>query len=418
MPAPMITDRDANAPSATPRVAYVLVWFPKPSETFVFREVRALREHGLAVEVFTMYGPLRRDLSPAMRDYDGPVTRIGLRNVPRVLGDLCWWLRRSPRRTLEVLALLPRRWRSWETAGEALLAVGCAFRLARLFLARGITHIHADWANGPATAAWAASRLTGLRFTFTGRAGDIFPPDGALRLKGRDCHAIRTDVGRNVPYLVAQADVPPHKVRLIYAALALDVQEPAAPRFCPPFRLVAVGRFVPKKGFAVLLQAVQVLRQQGLDLRLCLAGSGPLERALKQQCRDLGLDSVVEFPGFVPHDRVPEFLRGADVFVMSSVVVGEGGDRDGIPNVILEAMAHGLPVVGTDVSGIGEVVRDGETGVLVPPEDPVALAEGIARLCAEPATALALARAGQALVLERFAPERTAAALAALYTEA
>lgn len=395
-------------------VAYVLVWFPKASETFVFREVCELRKIGLAVEVYTLYGPLRKDLDAAMAGYDGPVTRIGLKGALLPLRDMLWWLLRRPKNTLRCLATLPRRWRSWETAGESLLSVFCGFTFARLFLERGVTHIHADWANGPATAAWTAWRLTDIPFSFTGRAGDIFPPDGALEEKGRDCCAIRTDVARNVPYLIEKAGVPPEKVHLIHAALALNVDAPARPEFASPYRLIAVGRFVPKKGFDVLLQALSLLRQDGLDVSLTLAGSGPLERQLKTLCKDLGLEGAVEFPGFVPHERVPELLRRADCFVMSSRV-SPTGDRDGIPNVILEAMAHGLPVVGTDVSGIGEVVRDGVSGVLVPPEDARALAEGLAKMLANKARALELARAGQELVLERFDPESRARDLAVLY---
>jgi len=398
------------------KVAYVLVWFPKASETFVFREVCELRAHGVDVEVFTLYGPLRKDLDAAMAGYQGPVTRMGLRALPRLARDTLWWLCRRPRTALACLGSWFRRWRSWETAGESLISVFCGFTFARLFLERGVAHVHADWANGPATAAWAASRLSGLPFSFTGRAGDIFPPDGALVEKGRDCCAIRTDVARNVPYLIEHAGVAPDKVRLIHAALALNVERPAEPKLRPPFNLVAVGRFVPKKGYDVLLEAVALLRRQGVDATLTLAGSGPLERQLRALTRTLGLEDRVRFPGFVPHEQVPELLREADCFVMSSRV-SASGDRDGIPNVILEAMAHGLPVVGTDVSGIGEVVQDGITGVLTPPENARALAAGIARLLGDRELALAMARAGQRQVLERFDPAARAADLAALYAE-
>ncbi len=397
-----------------PKVAYVLVWFPKASETFVFREVCELRKLGMAVEVVTLYGPLNKDLDAAMTDYAGPVTRLGLKKAPEMLRDLLWWLRRRPRTSLRCLASMFRRWRSWETAGEALISIFCGFSFARMFLARGIEHIHADWANGPATAAWTASRLSGLPFSFTGRAGDIFPPDGALREKARDCCAIRTDVARNVPYLVEQAQVAADKVQLIHAALALDVDQSAAPQLVPPYTLLAVGRFVPKKGYDVLLKALNLLRKQGIDATLTLAGSGPEERRLKKLCQELALTDAVRFPGFAPHNAVPDLLRQADCFVMSSRV-SPTGDRDGIPNVILEAMAHGLPVVGTDVSGIGEVVQDNVTGVLAAADDPQALAQGIAKLLQDKERALALARAGQQLVQERFDPQARARDLAELY---
>lgn len=402
------------------KVAYILVWFPKASETFVFREVCELmalgRETGLQVEVFTLYAALRKDLDTAMAGFDGPVTRLGIAGIPRMARDFLWWMRRAPGKSLQVLSLMLRRWRSLETTGESIWSILCSFSFARAFMEKGITHIHADWANGPATAAWAASRLTGIRFTFTGRAGDIFPPDGALKEKGRDCHAIRTDVARNVPYLIEHAGVPPEKVRLIHAALALTPKGKAALGFHSPFVLVAVGRFVPKKGFDVLLQAMKLLREKGVEAWLVLAGSGPLKRELDSLRRELGLEDCVEMPGFLPHDEVPDLLLRADCFVMSSVV-SKTGDRDGIPNVILEAMAHGLPVVGTDVSGIGEVVKNGVTGLLVPPGDAAALADALGALFADHERAKKWGEAGRAMVLEQFDPKKRAQDLASLYAE-
>jgi glycosyltransferase involved in cell wall biosynthesis len=313
----------------------------------------------------------------------------------------------------KILATVPfRRWRSLEVTGESLWGVLCGFAFARMFVERGIEHIHADWASGAATAAWTAHLLTGLPFSFTGRAADIFPPDGALVEKAQACSFIRTDVGRNVEYLMREGHIPREKIHLIYAAMTMKNVQTAPVSFQKPFKLLALGRFVEKKGFDVLIQACALLQQQGVDFELTLAGDGGLARSLKRLTAELGLAERVHFPGFLSHDQ----LMRTDVFVMPCKVSGTG-DRDGIPNVIMEALSYRLPVVSTDVSGIGEVVIDNETGALVRQKDPAALAAGIKRLLDDRQLALRLAENGRKLVHERFDPQNVAKQLAEMFSK-
>ena len=167
----------------------------------------------------------------------------------------------------------------------------------------------------------------------------------------------------------------------------------------PPYRLLAVGRFCRTKGFDVLIDACALLARRGFRFQLTLVGAGlPWPTAvIRRRIRAHGLRARVFLPGFVSHDRMSELYAAADIFVMPSVV-HHTGDRDGIPNVIMEALSHGLPVVATRVSGIPEVIEDGVTGRLVPQRDPEALADAIEALAADRDRALALARAGQARV--------------------
>lgn len=396
-----------------PKTAYVLLWFPKPSETFVFAEVAGLRRLGLEVEVFTLYGPWKKALSRDMAAYDGPVKRLGLAGPPAIAISLTRWLVKRPQAALKALAPWLRPWRSLETAGEALWCVLGGFALADWCVRRGIEHIHADWADGPATAAWIASRLSGLPFSFTGRAHDIHPPDGALADKMAAASWVRADVAGVADYLGEQAPDQAPKVHLVRACRTIAEAEPAAPAFRSPYRLLAVGRMVDKKGFDVLLEACRRLVDDGLDLRLTLAGDGPRLNRLKARASRLGLEQRVSFAGFVPHHQVAALYRAADLFLAPSRITASG-DRDGIPNVLVEAMALGLPVVATDVAGIGEVVRDRETGRLVPPEDPAALARAASEVLADRAGAMAMAQHGRALVLEMFDPEARARDLLAL----
>lgn len=400
------------------RVAYILLWFPKPSETFIFREVLKLWELGLPVKVFALYGEVRKELSPEMAEISGKVERLGIPYLAEVPSEVAYWLRKKPRETVRLFReVLFRRWSCLEVAGESIWAFFGGLRLARRFLEQGIEHIHADWANGPATAAWVASWLTGIPFSFTGRAGDIFPQDGALREKIRDCAFVRTDVKNNVDYLAGFANGQTDKIRLIYASFTLRDFKQAPVEMQPPYQLLALGRFVRTKGYDVLLHAARIMKDSGLPFHVTIAGSGPRGPSLKLLSRQLELDDCVSFPGFVTHDRVSELFATSDVFIMPSVV-HKSGDRDGIPNVLVEAFVHGIPVVATDVSGIKEIVINEETGLLIPERDPEAIALAIRTMIGDRERALAMAERGKALVLKQFDPEENGRQLFHLFLQA
>ena len=186
----------------SPRIAYILLWFPKPSETFIFQEVVNLQKMGLKIKVFTLYGRLTRDLSPEMRLVAPQVERLGMPYLKFVWNDLLYWWKRHREVTRRLLkTVLSRRWHCWEREGESLWAVLCGAHLARRFQEEKITHIHAPWACGPATAAWVASQLTGIPYSFTGRAHDIFTPDSLLPEKIRDAAFVRCNSQAGINHL-------------------------------------------------------------------------------------------------------------------------------------------------------------------------------------------------------------------------
>lgn len=420
MPAPGVPAPCAAAQNAAPQVmAYVLLWFPLSSETFIFREIVQLRALGLDIRVYTMYGAALRGCSREMRAYDGPVTRMGVRALFRILGAFFRELRKRPRLVWRLMREgFFRRMRNLEALGENLWCFMAGFLLAEDSLRDGVTLIHSSWANGPATAAWVASRLTGIPFAFTGRAGDIYPEDGLLREKSRDARFIRTNNAANVAWL--SRFCPPgeeDKVRLVYNSLTFTEREPCGIPMRAPYRLLAVGRFARTKGFPELITALARLRRERVPVRLTLVGDGAWRGRLTRQIRRLGLEGCVDLPGFVPHDELKRFRLTHDMLVVPSVV-HTNGDRDGIPNVIMEALSTGMPVVATDVCGIAEVIRDGETGLLVPQRDPAALANAIRAMLADREAAQAMAQAGRALVEAMFDRDRNIAALRDLYAEA
>jgi colanic acid/amylovoran biosynthesis glycosyltransferase len=403
---------------AGPRVAYILLWFPEPSQTFVLNEVNTLAKLGLDLRVYTLYGPRPPDRVAGMASVAVPLRRLGLAAAGSLLKDLAQIRSRWGAGAAKFVAgVIARRWRSLETAGEALWAALAGVYLARLFVAQGITHIHAPWADGPATAAWVASRLTGIPFSFSARAGDIYPADGALAEKLQAATFVRINNRANLSYLAGVAAGEADKIHLIYNGIGIKNGLLAPAPMKPPLQIMALGRFVRTKGFDVLLHAAQILASKGVDFQLTLAGSGPRGVLWKSLAFKLGLGSRVSFPGFIPYNQVSSLLAGADIFVMPCVV-HSSSDRDGIPNVIMEALVHRLPVVASDVAGISEVIRDRETGLLVPQQDATVLASTIETLAADRQAALAMAERGRELVLKNFDTDENHRKLLALFYNA
>ncbi|MDR1659080.1 MAG: glycosyltransferase family 4 protein [Desulfovibrio sp.] len=409
-----------HAPARTfPKIAYVLLWFPLSSETFIFREVKSLLSLGLSIQVYTMYGKSLKGCSDEMRAFSGRVRHYGVFAAAAVLGAFFRALRREPRKVAGLLREgFFRRMRDLESLGENLWCFMVGFLLAEQCLDEGVSLIHSAWANGPATAAWVASRLTGLPFAFTGRAGDIYPEDGLLREKSRDAIFLRTNNLSNVRWLqqfcpTGQKD----KVHLVYNSLTFAEaarERPTTARRHGVFNILAIGRFARTKGFPELFTALARLRRERVPVRLTLVGDGRWRGRLLRQLRRMRLRDSVDLPGFVPHDQTYVFMCSHDLLVVPSVV-HNNGDRDGIPNVIMEALSCGLPVVATNVNGIPEVVRNGETGLLVPQRDPAALAGAVRQMLENRERALAMARNGKALVERMFDGETNIRALRDLY---
>ncbi|MBI4859593.1 MAG: glycosyltransferase family 4 protein [Candidatus Riflebacteria bacterium] len=407
------TGGDAGTPG--PRTAYVLLWFPKPSETFIFNEVVNLWHLGLPLKVFTLYGALAGDLSPEMAGVQVPVERLGLSGLGRLIEGVWWWWRRDRGLVLTLVREIAiRRWRSLEFGGENLWSFLCGFHLARRFLQEGIDHIHAPWALGVATTAWVASRLTGIPFSFTGRSHDIFPPDGALAEKMEAATLVRAESEAALEQMATAAPGQRAKLVLTYNGVPLAPVGPAEVAMKPPVRLLAVGRLVRTKGFGHLLAACRCLAKQQVEFELTLAGSGWLDPWLRLLVRRLGLTGRVRMPGFVTHDRVGELYARSDIFVMPSVVSPDG-NRDGLPTVLLEALLHRVPAVATSISGLGEIVRHRVTGLVVPPADPEAIAGAVTWMIAHRAEAVAMADRGRQRVLDRFDPDKNHRRLLELY---
>lgn len=280
----------------------------------------------------------------------------------------------------------------------------------------GARHIHAEFADLPALVGSAAARKLGLGYSLGVHARDVhlakFTPS-LVYGRARFVVACNRDAWRSVNNYRPAAQAGVH---LIHHGLDLAIwnfREGSIPEAPTPLRLLFVGRFVEKKGLNVLFRALAHLRKNGHRVQVSLLGDGPLEAPLRSMSTMLGLDEVVSWQGVVPRAEVARQMREHDVLVMPSVVSHEG-DRDGIPNVVLEAMACGLPVVGSDAGSLPEVL-DEQTGWVSPAGDDVALAATVERLLAAPAEVAARCRAARQLVVRDFDARALARRRAALF---
>ncbi|WP_165078424.1 MULTISPECIES: glycosyltransferase family 4 protein [unclassified Desulfovibrio] len=420
----------APLPPGLPHVAYVLLWYPLFTQPFIFREVEALRER-LPLTVHTLYGRNLRHCSDEMQARGAHARPGGIRALPRYCLELLRQLCTHPVRLWRLFRRSCwRRWQSWEVLGENLWAFLAGLSLGREFREGGIDLVYAPWPRGAATAAWVAASVANLPFATAARGDNLAPADPDLADKFAAAVLVRANNAADKARIEAfGAGEAAGKTALVYNGLTLPAPGPevtdGSARFLPgPLRLLAVGRFDVTKGFDVLLRACALLKQRGLDFRLTLAGGGGkvmglgnMEDQLRRLRTELGLAQDVDMPGLISHNELPGLLAGHDIF-LAPCVVHASGRRDGIPNTVIEAMAYGLPVVGTTVNALPEVIRHGVTGLAVPPDDAEALADAVLELAEDPARARAMGRAGARLAKEMFDAEANADRLAHLFRTA
>ncbi len=389
-----------------PRTAYISLWFPKPSETFVVSEAQTLHAAGLPLTVHSLYGPLKAGL--AMQPEGLPVERLGLAAAPRIALAFFASLCTRPITTLSMLArVLASPGGGLEKYGENLLAFFCGVCLARRFKELGVEHVHAAWANGSATAAWCAAQLLGITFSFSSRAGDVHPPEGLLGFKLRQTSFALCESSFLVPHLRKYIPDTPEKVHLLYDVLTLPPAAQAEVPMRQPIRICAIGRFIETKGFQHLIEALALVRAHGVEAQVTLAGDGAWMRPLKALTERLNLGDAVRFVGFLPHSQVPALLLNSDILAMPSIRK-PNGKSDGLPTVIIEALLHRVPVVASALAGIPDLVEDGVTGLLTPEGDAKAIAQAILRLADDREAAVAMAARGRDKARVMFAPERYA----------
>lgn len=392
------------------RIGYVLKVYPRFSETFVVTEILAREEAGDDLAIYALRPTTDQRFHPEIARVQAPVTWIS--RYPK--GADLWQRVAAGVRHPVIAARLPGLLA--ELADLPGDEVGQGIELADAVLADGITHLHAHFASLAGRMAWVASRLTGVPYTLTTHAKDIYHSsvDPAwLRRICADADRVIAISRFNENHLARVLAGTGARVVLQYNALELDrfPYAPPAPAHSP-LRVAAVGRLVEKKGFAQLIDAVALLAARGRRVDVRVAGSGELAGDLAARIRAHGLDDTVRLVGPQPQDQIRDLVEWADVFA-APCIPGDDGNIDGLPTVVLEAMALGTPVVATAVTGLPEVVENGRTGVLLAPHDVDGIADALAAFADGAHPAADYARNARALIEERFDSRRQARTLSA-----
>jgi colanic acid/amylovoran biosynthesis glycosyltransferase len=395
--------------SSRPVIAYLFTTFPKPTETFLQREVAGLFNLGVELRLYSMWGG------------GGEFQGRPVGSFPKwKLFTLVWWLPWlvvcRPSAILELVrGIASRRAPSCVNLLENLLGLGFALVHAAHFRRERPAHIHAVWGGAPAAAAWLLWRLDGHPFSGAGHAYDLYKDggDGWLREKLAPALFIHTstEMGRRT---LLEKGLAADRIHVIRRGLGvLPALKPLRPSR-KTLRLLCVARLVPKKGIDHQLRIYAALRAAGFDFEARIAGEGPLRGGLEKLSRDLGVGDAVTFLGHVPEAGVAELRLWADVLLHTGVVASDG-DRDGLPNVIPEAMAAGVLVVTSPAAATTEAISDGVSGRVLPPEDASLWVSCLRELRDDDALAGRLRLAARAWVELNFDATCNAASLAELY---
>ena len=399
----------------TVKIAYILKMFPRFSETFILSEILELERGGMDVRIFSLKHPNDGRTHADVLKVKARVTYIPIAKLAdaRALLRPHWEVFRwNPKQYLQIASRVVKR-RRWGAVKRFLQAGYIAPQLKR----EGITHVHAHFASSATSVSHYIHHLCGITYSFTAHAKDIYiesVSDDVLIRKMDLAEFVVTVSDYNKTYLATLA--PDVRIERIYNGLDLTQFSPNGTHPDETPLILAVGRLIEKKGFDDLIRACALLRDRDFAFRCDIVGSGSDESALRALIDEFSLQDIVHLTGPMPREDLVKLYPRASVFV-APCVIGTDGNRDGLPTVLIEAMALGVPVISTPVTGIPELVRDGETGRLVAPNDPVELSGAIASVLTDPVRARTMAAAGRALVEELFDLRRNVAQLRAHFFE-
>jgi len=378
-----------------------------PGLTTVYREVLALRAKGLAIKTFATWQPRSETVSAEARDLtDGTFYIFPIQWRAFLKAHARYLLTKPVAYMATLIFVLTRPGQSLSKRRRTLFHFVEAVYLAAEVERQNIGHIHVHFALNATTLALVVERLTGVPFSFTAHAVDIFADQVILKEKIEAARFIVAISEYNRRFLVEYSGNPKaaEKIHVIHSGIPMaDFSPdayPARTSATPPV-ILAVGRLVEKKGFPFLIRACKHLRDQDYQARCVIVGSGPQEERLRCLVHEMGMEDRIELVGWQDQTRVRAYLETATVFALPCIIA-PNDDRDGIPAVLMEAMAMAKPCVSTAISGIPELIEDGHSGLLVPEKDEIALADALCRLLDDPQLAKRLGRAGREKVRRAF----------------
>jgi glycosyltransferase involved in cell wall biosynthesis len=382
--------------SSNKQIGYLLRSYPRLSQTFVLNEILALEKIGVSLQVFALTNPHEKVVQKQVDQVQAPIHYLEESILPRRIGNRLSEHLQVARlhfggyiRSLFYIATHPKidqgytassRWECFLQAVHLVYVLHVQERET----GKKLGHLHAHFAHDPSLIAYLVHLITGIPFSFTAHARDLYQvPEEVLTDRIRLAHAVVTCCGANMEYLKQIAPSHQSKFSLVYHGVNLkDFQPPqnagdlsAAEK---PI-ILSVGRLVEKKGFPDLLQALLMVKERGQRFRCTIYGDGPLSQALQKWLEEHDMTSDVMLMGDSTQQELISIYQKATLFALTPVQT-EDGDRDGIPNVLLEAMAVGLPVITTAVAGIPELVEDNQNGLLYQPHDVDGISSGILEL--------------------------------------
>jgi len=389
----------------TLRVAYILLRFPHLTETFIAEEIQKVQQQGIPVQILSLLPPKQAPVHPTSQAL---MQRIHY--APQVYNPALWlaqvyFIAKSPRRYGKLLwALMTQPSPQFTWLFKRLLVFWKGVYLARYLQGSGVQLIHAHFAWLSAAAAMVTSQLLDLPLTVTAHACDIYSPENDLLclIAGAASRLITISEYNKGVISEMCPQIAKERIAVIHCGIDLDLfRAVSEPPESTTFRILSVGSLVEKKGHEYLVRACRRLKERGLDFHCTIVGRGGRRAALEQLMADLEVEDVITLAGAREQAWVYEALRNSHIFALACVVA-ENSDRDGIPVAMMEALAMGVTVVSTRVSGIPELVSHEETGLLAPPRDADALAATILRLAEDESLRRRLGENGRALVARKF----------------
>lgn len=425
------------------KVAYIMSRFPKLTETFISFEILALKKQGLEVEIYPLMraretrikvegASLAKKIAALMSPGNSEVVMHpevkplveDAHFFPlmsrQILSALAYYFSRKPGVLVRTLFTLIRA-----NAGSPNFLLGSLSVFPKLtIVARhmeqaGISHVHAHFANHPAAAAFVIHQLAEIPYSFTAHGADLQVDQHMLREKVRDAEFVAAISQYNADFIVRHCgrDIS-EKVAVLHCGVDTEVfsSESAKSLVGRPFQIVCTGTFYEVKGHTHLIEACRILKQRGLEFQCDLIGSGPCEQELAHQVEQSGLAEQVRFIGQKNRGEIASRLKQAHVVVVPSIPTSSGR-REGIPVVLMEAMASGVAVVASEISGIPELITNERDGLLVPPGAPEAIADAVERLYSDETTRRRFGRKARQTICNRFDLVKNTAELAQRFSQ-
>jgi len=368
-----------------PVLGMVLKGYPRISETFISNEILKLEHLGFQIHLFSMRKPRESFTHASVKRIQARVDYLPekmLGNLWRLISANFKLAKRRPQVYRRALVWALNRFKRTRKSATVKHLLQAGYMVERLLPGRPVVQLHAHFAHSPTSVAMFASLLSGIPFSFSAHAKDIFTSDRRqLREKINLARFVVTCTEFNRQHLLDLAGTSDTPIHRVYHGIDLTLFNSSGTvrPAMPPFEVLTIARLTGKKGLPTVLHAVRQLRAHGLALRHTLIGDGDDRELILALVRTLGLEETTRWLGTLPHEKVLDHYRRAHLFVLGCEVA-TNGDRDGIPNVLVESMALGVPVVATDVSAIPELIEHERTGLLVPPRQPGELGRAMKRL--------------------------------------